>query len=165
MNANVTIARSDSVQIHAVGKNFLIQGHKNLDHGWIINKLLVNVEGAVLSSDKARGNRQHSTPLRSEWLSVLLAEEIRKRPNLSNAAMKMFLAPYATDDCFTDNILQNTQTRARLEIFGEPSENICYAYQLSDAMKSRGHPCEMIFDNRGTVMSSLSQILVQEQNC
>ena len=51
--------------------------------------------------------RHHS---KAKWLTVLMSETIHEKPNVTNA-MRMYLAAYATDQCFTDNVLQNTRTK------------------------------------------------------
>ena len=94
-----------------------------------------------------------------DWVSVG-----GKRPNVSNEAIKGYLSAYAPQQYFTDSILQNTRTKAKVEVFGKPSCNVQYAYHLKAAMDERGHPCELIFNNRGTVMSNISKILVEDEN-
>jgi len=159
VNTSITVTRSDSVQYRAVGINFYAQANKNQIEGWVVNKIQVNTEGAGLTApavpptDETEERRKVATPLQTDWLIGLVLEEIRERPNISNEAMKGYLSAYAPQQYFTDSILQNTRTKAKVEVFGKPSCNVQYAYHLKAAMDERGHPCELIFNNCGTVMS------------
>jgi hypothetical protein len=173
--AGLTVFRSDQTQYQVHGVNFLVTAIHNLNRGWCINKLLLNVVGAGISEkatdetrvqagEEKKEKNSSSTPLRAEWLVVLMADEVRDRPNLTNEQMRGYLSPYAPSQYFTDNVLQNTRTKAKLAEFGEPSMNVQYAYHLQAAMDRGGHPCEMIFVNRGVVMNQISQILVDNEN-
>jgi hypothetical protein len=42
-----------------------------------------------------------------------MIDEISKTPNMSNEAMRGYLSPFATEQCFTDNVLQNTRSQAQ----------------------------------------------------
>ncbi len=120
----------------------------------MINRILFNIEGAGLTApalcdvdeakeeDENKNKKQAATPLCAEWLSILVAEEIRQRPNImSNKAMRGFLSAYAMPPCSaSDYVLQNTCTRAKLEFFGKPFYNVQCAHYLKTAMSIRGHP-------------------------
>ena len=81
-NTSITVTRSDSVQYRAVGINFFAQANKNLTEGWVVNKIQVNTEGAGLvapadpdpAADPAAVKKQATTPLRTDWLVVLVLE-------------------------------------------------------------------------------------------
>ena len=165
VNTAVTVTRSDSVQYRVVGVRFYAQANKNLIEGWVVTKLQVNVEGAGLAMPSENTKEKSATTLlRTEWLVALVLDEIRERPNISNDALRGYLLAYAPKQYFTDNILQNTRTKAKLEVFGQPDTNVQYVYHLKAAMEERGHPCELLFSNRGSVMSSISKIFVDDKN-
>ncbi len=108
MNATkVSAIRSDHTQYQVSGVNFLIMATHNLSEGWRVNKILINVVGAGLSeqaeetvqdNDKDQpAEERHrnitSTPLRTEWLVPLMADQIRDRPNMSNEQMRDTFLP------------------------------------------------------------------------
>jgi hypothetical protein len=131
-----------------------------------VNVTEKDLEGTTKSASAAlKKKNTGATILRAEWLCVLMKEELYQQPNLSNKAMKGFLHEYAAEHFFTDNMLQNTHSNAKLQNFGEPSANVRYAYHLQSAMLSQGHRCELVTVNCGTVVSSISQILVDDENC
>ena len=171
--------RSDHTQYQVSGVNFSITATHNFNEGWRVNRIQINVAGAGQSESaeetvvqgedgdppaEERRRNLASTPLRTEWIVPLMVDQIRDRPNLTNEQMRAYLLPYAPEQYFTENLLQNTRTKAKLEEFGEPAVNVQYAYHLQAAMDSAGHPCQMIFVNRGVVMSSISQILADNEN-
>jgi hypothetical protein len=45
-NMNIPVVRSDSVKYCSVGIKVLAWAKKNLNQGWVMNKLLINVECA-----------------------------------------------------------------------------------------------------------------------
>ena len=174
-NTNITVFRSDATQYRVVGFNFLAQANKSLHAGWVVNSIQINVPRVGLAPPVAppvtapgtantKTKNVPATTLQTKWLTVLMSDVIREKPNVSNADMRTYLSAYATDQCFTDNVLQNTRTKAKLEIFGQPRDNVQYAYHLKAAMDQRGHPCELILVNRGSVMSSISQVVVEDEN-
>ncbi len=137
VNASITVTQSDAVQYRAVGINFYAQANTNQIEGWVVNKIQVNAEGAGLTAPAVPptdDKRKVATPLRTDWLIGLVLEEIRERPNVSNEALKGYLSAYAPQQYFTDSILQNTRTKAKVEVFGKPSCNVQYAYHLKAAM-------------------------------
>jgi hypothetical protein len=54
----------------------------------------------------------------------LIATTIAETPMVSNKVLRNILEPYGKAYCFTENILQNSQTEARKLIFGVPEENV-----------------------------------------
>lgn len=114
VNKYVTTNRSDHTQLCVIGLNFCCHAHKTDRLKWVVDKVAINVEGEGYSTMPVESKIKPSTPLRSEWLVVLLVNEIRKTPNISNVAMRDLLTDYATPYAITDNVLQNTRTAGKV---------------------------------------------------
>ena len=74
--------------------------------------------------------------------------------------MKKYAGSYA----LTDSILQATRSAAKLQVFGDASQNVTYAHSLVNAVKEQGHYIEVELSNYSTVMRGVVRVLVYEEN-
>ncbi len=82
---------------------------------------------ASLEEDDADGKVKavcQLTPIKSRWIVPLLLNEIKEKPNMSNAEMKHVVSTYVKEKLITRSLLQNARTMARDEIFGDPATNV-----------------------------------------
>jgi hypothetical protein len=82
---------------------------------------------------------------------------------VSNKVLRKILEPYGKAYCFTDNILQSSQTKARKLIFGVPEENVGYASFLKDKLEKLGHFVSLPFTNRKETIKNLEKIIIADE--
>ncbi len=93
----------------------------------------------------------------------LIATTIAEMPMVSNKVLRNILEPYGKAYCFTENILQNSQTKARKLIFGVPEENVGYASFLKDELEKLGHFGSLSFTNRKETIKNLEKIIISDE--
>jgi hypothetical protein len=82
---------------------------------------------------------------------------------VSNKVLRNILKPYGKAYCFTENILQNSQTKASKLIFGVPEENVGYASFLKDKLEKLGHFVSLSFTKRKETIKSLKKIIIADE--
>ena len=119
---------------------------------------------SVTQSTRGRRTPMKScTPMKSRWLFPLIKEVIAKTPNLPNREMKNLLADYVKDKNLTPSLLQNARTFARMEIFGDPANNVLFLNGLVEKMKEGGHHVLAVIKERLVVMKMLEHVVLSEE--
>jgi hypothetical protein len=93
----------------------------------------------------------------------LIATTIAKTPMAPNKVLRKILKPYGKAYCFTDNILQSSQTKARKLIFGVPLENVGYASFLKDKLEKLGHFVLLFFTNRKETIKNIKKVIIDDE--
>jgi hypothetical protein len=127
-----TVKKSNDCQLYCVGPGFKISALHSVKNGWIVTRCEVcETESAGATQPNVP---QHSScsPYRTNMILPLIATTIAKTPMVTNKLMRKILEPLGKAYCFTDNILQNAQTKACKLIFGVPEENVGYATFVKD---------------------------------
>ena len=129
------------------------------------------------------------TPFRSQWVANLIKSVIKDLPGknriyalisclyihftemISNFCIGMpakdlgkLLQPFGYEYAFTDSIIQDAQAKAKLNIFGNPEENVKYANAIAREMKEMGHMVEMLFSKRSKILSKLGHVVLAEED-
>ena len=74
------------------------------------------------------------------------------------------LQPYGYEYAFTDSIIQDARSKAKLEIFGSPEDNVKYARAVASDLKEMGHLVEMLYCTRSKVVSKLGHVVLAEED-
>ncbi len=53
--------------------------------------------------------------------------------------MREILKPYFKEYELSNNVLQEGRDKAKVDLFGDPDENIQYAYAIAKAIEEMGH--------------------------
>ncbi len=93
----------------------------------------------------------------------MIATSIAKMPMISNKVLRNILEPYGKAYCFTENILQNSWTKACKLIFGVTEENIGCASFLKDKLEKLGHFVLPSFTNQKETIKNLEKIIIADE--
>ncbi len=155
--------KSDNCQLYCTGPGFLIYASHLVTKGWLVTRCeIYETESA---SDTQPNTHQHGScsPYRTNMIVPLIATTIAETPMVSNKVLRNILEPYGKAYCFTENILQNSRTKARKLIFGVPEENVGYASFLKDKLEKLGHFVTLSFTNRKETIKNLEKIIIADE--
>jgi hypothetical protein len=93
----------------------------------------------------------------------LIATTIAETPMVSNKVLRNIIKPYRKAYCFTENILQNSQTEAHKLIFGVPEENVGSASFLKNELEKLGHFVLLSFTNRKEIIKNIKKIIIADE--
>jgi hypothetical protein len=63
----------------------------------------------------------------------------------------------------TNNALQEACDTAKKDLFGDPDNNIQYAYAIAKALQQMGHTIKVIFTNQCETMQTVNAIVLKEE--
>jgi hypothetical protein len=63
----------------------------------------------------------------------------------------------------TNNVLQEARDTAKGDLFGDPDENVKYAYAIANAIQQMDHTVEVVFTNQGTTIKTVNAIVLKEE--
>jgi hypothetical protein len=63
----------------------------------------------------------------------------------------------------SNNILQEGHDKAKVDLFGNPEENVQYAYTIAKAIEEMGHTVDLIFTNRCKTMKTVNALVLKEE--
>ena len=159
-----SVDKSDESRIVCKGDGgFLVQA-ANSDAGWRISTCTVLAEqGDQPAADIAAITAVPRSPYKASYIVPLIATTIAITPLASNKVLRQVLDPYGREYCFTENIIQKARTDARKMIFGDASENVCYAHFVKADLEKAGHHVELSFTTRKETMRNLDKIILAEE--
>ncbi len=71
------------------------------------------------------------------------------------------LKPYFNAYMLTNNVLQEARDTAKGDLFGDPDDNVQYAYAIAKAIQQMGHTVNLIFTNQHTTMKAVNAIMLK----
>ncbi len=151
--------KSDNPQLYCTGPGFKIYAFHSVKKGWIVTRCeIFETESAGATQPNIH---QHSSrsPYQTNMIVPLIATTIAKTPTVPNKLMRKILEPYGKAYCFTDNILQNAQTKVCKLIFGVPEENVGYASFVKDELEKLGHSVTLSFTNQKETIQNVEKII------
>jgi hypothetical protein len=160
-----TVKKSKNRQLICIGPGFKIYALHSVKKGWIVTRCeICETESAGATQPNIH---QHSScsPYQTNMIVPLIATTVAKMPMVPNMRMRKILEPYRKAYCFTDNILQNAQTKARKLIFGVPEENVGYASFVKNELEKLGHFVMLSFTNRKETIQNVEKILIADEVC
>ena len=162
----VFVMKSSYLSYVVGGPNFYVAATFRQHDGWLVRVACFREEDDVLNippnaqyfdEDKLR------MPFRAKWVSYLLRKTVADCPGASYRVMSEVIRDYVNEYAITNNILQDAREHARKDIFGEPEDNVKYAYALRDSLVERGHDCKLIFTSRHDVLRQIRAVVVKEE--
>jgi hypothetical protein len=103
------------------------------------------------------------SPFKSKWIVPLISKEISESPNMPSKHIKNILAHYIKAKFLSRNLIANARNQARLEVFGNPDDNVQFVHALVEEMKSRGHGVLLVQRNATEVTKILEKMVVTEE--
>jgi hypothetical protein len=157
------VKKSDDCQLNCAGPGFKIYASHSVKKGWIVTRCEI-CETELAGATQPNIN-QHSScsPYRTNMIVPLIATTIAEMPMVPNKLMRKILELYGKAYCFTDNILQNAQTKACKLIFRVPKENVLYASFIMDKLEKLGHFVMLSFTNRKETIQNIEKIIIADE--
>jgi hypothetical protein len=158
-----TVKKGNDCQLYCTGPGFLIYASHSVRKGRLVTRCeICDTESAI---DTQPNTNQHGScsPFRTIMIVPLIATTIAEMPMASNKVLRTILEPYKKAYCFTDNILQSSQTKARKLIFGVPLENVDYASFLKDELEKLGHFVLLSFTNQKETIKNIEKVIIADK--
>jgi hypothetical protein len=155
--------KSDNCQLNCAGPGFKINASHSVKKGWIVTRCeICDTESAGATQPNIN---QHSSrsPYQTNMIVPLIATTIAETPMVPNKLMRKILKPYGKPYCFTDNILQNAQTKACKLIFGVPEENVGYTSFVKDELEKLGRFVMLSFTNQKETIQNVEKIIIADE--
>ncbi len=155
--------KSDNRQLYCTGPEFLIYASHLVTKRWLVTRCeIYDTESA---GDTQPNTHQHGSCslFRTNMIVRLIATTIAKTPIVSNKVLRNILEPSGKAYCFTENILQNSRTKACKLIFGVPEENVGYASFLKDELEKLDHFVLLSFTNQKETIKNLEKIIIADE--
>jgi hypothetical protein len=70
---------------------------------------------------------------------LLILSMIADNPGCTNKTLWGFLKGYGNEYAFTESILQDAKSAARMQLFGSPAINVRYAEKVKNELEKLGH--------------------------
>jgi hypothetical protein len=121
-----------------------------------------DADGTVTIKE-SKNARKTRTPINACWIYPFIKCEIAQMPNMSNKEMKNLLAVYVKEKFMTSSLMQNAQSFARDEIFGDPLQNVMFSNALVDKIEEGGHNVVMALKDRLEVMTMLERVVLSDK--
>ena len=77
--------------------------------------------------------------------------------------LRKILEPYGYEYAFTDSLISDARSKAKLDLFGQPEDNVKYASGVASEMKRMGHFVELVYCRRSKVISKLGHVVIAEE--
>ncbi len=77
----------------------------------------------------------------------MLQTAIKGITRLLYQLMHEILKPYFNEYALLNDILQESWEKAKVDLFGNPEENVKYSYAIVKAIEEMGHTANLIFTN------------------
>jgi hypothetical protein len=126
------------LQKHAAEKGTILASFHQITGSWSSNSLQVQVGGSLRNA-------------------------IEDTPGLPYQMMHEILKPYFNKYVLTNNVLQEACDTAKEDLFGDPDDNVQYAYAIAKAIQHMGHTIEIIFTDQRTTMKTVNAIVLKEE--
>ena len=125
------------------------------------------IEVGTADSDKDNNNLVSDTPtkanrmpFKSKWLVSLIKSAISETPNLSYKQIRTLISPYIKSKLLSDSLLQNAQCQTRMEIFGNPNDNVQLINTLVAEMRSHYYDVLVVEHNACEVYKMLEALVL-----
>ncbi len=158
-----TVKKSDNCQLNCAGPGFKIYASHSIKKGWIVTRCEIYQTESAGATQPNINQHSSCSPYRTNMIVPLIPTTIAEMPMVPNKLMRKILKPYGKAYCFTDNILQNAQTKARKLIFGVPEENVGYASFVKDELEKLGHFVTLSFTNRKETIQNVEKIIIADE--
>jgi hypothetical protein len=162
----VKTIRSNSNNVIIARWNFYVCATYSVKYGWHIRNACCR-EGDSLSiipqihrDIEQKGLR---TPFKFKWVGRVLWNNIEVTPGLPYQMMCKILKPHFNADVLSNHVLQEACDSAKGDLFGDPDDNIRYAYAIAKAIQEMGHTINLIFTGQHKTMKTDNAIILKEE--
>jgi hypothetical protein len=77
--------------------------------------------------------------------------------------MREISKKYFNEYVLTNNVLQEACGTAKGDLFGDPDDNVQYAYAIAKALQQMGHTVKVIFTDQHETMQAVNAIVLKEE--
>ncbi len=70
---------------------------------------------------------------------------------------------YINECALLNNILQDACEKAKVDLLGNPEENVKYTYAIAKAIEEMGHTVELIFTYQRQTMKTVNALVLKEE--
>jgi hypothetical protein len=157
------VKKGDNRQLYCTGPGFLIYASHSVRKGWLVTRCEIHdTESAI---DMQPNTNQHGScsPFQTNIIVPLIASTIANAQMASNKVLRKILEPYGKAYCFTNNILQSSQTKACKLISGVPLENVGYASFLKDELEKLGHFVSLSFISQKKTIKNIEKVIIADE--
>jgi hypothetical protein len=154
-NIKVKIVPSSHVTYIVGGYNFYVAAGYQIQMGWLVRVACCRKGDDILRiplSAHYFDERQYCNPFCGKWVGYLLRGTIEDCTGVTYRVMSEVIQDYVNPYMVTNNILQDARNHAKADLFGQPDDNIRYAYVIQQAIRDMGHVCDLIFTGRCDVI-------------
>ncbi len=102
-------------------------------------------------------------PFKSKWVGHVLQNAIEETPGLPYQIMHKLLKPNFNEYVLTNNVLQEARDEAKGDLFGDPDDNVRYAYAIAKALQQMGQTVKVIFTDQCETMQRVNAIVLKEE--
>ena len=82
---------------------------------------------------------KYYSPFKTAMVVPLILGMITDNPGCTNKTLRGFLKGYGSEYAFTESILQEAKSAARMQLFGSPGINVTYTETVKDELQKLGH--------------------------
>jgi hypothetical protein len=102
-------------------------------------------------------------PFKSKWIAHVLWTAIKDTRGLPYQMMCEILKLYINECALLNNILQDACEKAKVDLLGNPEENVKYTYAIAKAIEEMGHTVELIFTYQRQTMKTVNALVLKEE--
>ncbi len=117
-----------------------------------------------LVAEVRKDDLKDRSPFKSRWIVPLVLKEIAESPNMPTKHLQNILAHYIKAKFLSRNLIQNARAQAKLEVFGNPDENVQFVIALVEEMQQCGHDVLLVKRNAAQVAKILDRLVVAEES-
>ena len=88
---------------------------------------------------------------------------IADNPGCTNKTLRGFLKGYGSDYAFTESILQEAKSTARMQLFGSPGINVTYAETVKLELQKLGHIVRLAYTGRRETLKKIEVVVLSEE--
>ncbi len=93
----------------------------------------------------------------------MIQNAVEDTPGLPYQMMHEILKPYFNEYVLTNKVLQEAHNTTKGDLFGDPDDNVRYAYAIAKAIQQMGHTIKIIFTNQRTTMQTVNSTVLKEE--
>jgi hypothetical protein len=162
----VKTLRSDSNNLIVAGRNFYVCATYSVQSGWQVSKACCREDdnfSIIPQNHRVFKQKGLQAPFKSKRVSHLLWNAVEETPGLLYQIMRKLLKPHFNEYVLTNNVLQEARDTAKGDLFGDPDNNVRYAYAIANTLQKVGHTVKVIFTDQRETMQTVNSIALKEE--
>jgi hypothetical protein len=106
---------------------------------------------------------KYCSPFKTAMVVPLILGMIADNPGCTNKTLRGFLKGYGSDYAFTESILQEAKSTARMQLFGSPGINVTYAETVKLELQKLGHIVRLAYTGRRETLKKIEVVVLSEE--